>query len=190
MKNIYNYSDGENVALVGDLLLATAIDSLMSDRTGIVETGTYLGYTSKWFMESYRRLPFFTVEVNPEYATKAMTLNNVRAIQDNSAKVLPMLDVGVRPFYFLDAHWEKQWPLENELQWATGFKDPIICVHDFDDKTGAAFDPHNDMNGPVGRCLAGNDKLAVYRLKGYHRIGVAVIMAKWRSSEWLEEMPI
>lgn len=104
----------------------------------IIETGTFLGSTTKHFSQWAEGV--YTIENNPTFFRDAerelQSLDNVFQYQGNSAVVLDQILQDIDPndkvFFFLDAHWEEFNPLLDELSLIAkyGFK-PIIAIHDF-----------------------------------------------------------
>lgn len=103
----------------------------------VIETGTYLGSTTKWLSQWADTV--HTIEVNPENYSKAVKNlrenNNVEVWQGNSAELLKEilpLHKDEPLFIFLDAHWESYNPLIDELKVIADNKlKPIIAIHDF-----------------------------------------------------------
>lgn len=103
----------------------------------IVETGTFLGFTTRC-LAGYG-LPTYTVEVSPRVRTAAASaladLENVTLIWGDSAEAVgklaeePGLD---RPLAYLDAHWEKNVPLNAEVETLlSGSEEALIVIDDF-----------------------------------------------------------
>lgn len=119
----------------------------------IFETGTYLGSTTKWFAER-TTVPIMTVEANPEHATAAHVVlrdfPNVTAVTGDSRDVLRSwtMDSSLPKdecFFYLDAHWNRDLPLAEELIIISEhFRDPIVMVDDFQvpADSGYAFDDY------------------------------------------------
>ena len=108
--------------------------------TSIVETGTFLGYTTELFAKEFPYVQIYTVEINQFFYEKAQKnlkkYQNVHIFKGTSPEFLESLlkkDVlGNRPFFYLDAHWLDDWPLEKELQ-IISKKIPsvVISIDDF-----------------------------------------------------------
>lgn len=115
----------------------------------VIETGTYLGNTTKHFSKWVDKV--YTIEVNKTNFDKAKTNLtadvNVTMIYGNSAieldrllaKLYPTKEAGVFKgvkyapvFFFLDAHWEAYNPLLDELKVISKYHiEPFIAIHDF-----------------------------------------------------------
>ena len=123
--------------------------------TAIVETGTFRGVTTA-FMATESELPVFTVEYEPRffhYATLGLKqLKNVKVFSGDSRKFIDELShdrtvpkEGV--FFYLDAHWNADLPLFDELE-AIGrtWTNSVVMIDDFEvpDDAGYAFDDYGD----------------------------------------------
>lgn len=108
----------------------------------LIETGTYLGNTTKQFAEMVAIV--FTIEQNEEYYwaanEKLAYIGNVTNLIGSSVQVLPMIlsnpMVAGEPkqnvLLFLDAHWGENNPLLQELEIIANHKiKPVIVIHDF-----------------------------------------------------------
>lgn len=104
----------------------------------VVETGTCLGSTTKWFAENFYQV--YTIEVNAEFRNFAVKVfaeqNNIISILGDSSKDLPSVVKGLNDdtIFFLDAHWGNHCPLQQELDAiaeAIPPIKPVIAIHDF-----------------------------------------------------------
>ena len=113
-----------------------------------IETGTCLGYTSKWLVENIGCL--HSIEINKEYLAFASErlkpyFQRYELILGSSSEILPSVlsRVDNRTIVFLDAHWGDFCPLKDELKIIaqSGLK-PVIAIHDFvvPDKPEFGFD--------------------------------------------------
>jgi predicted O-methyltransferase YrrM len=104
----------------------------------IVETGTYLGTTTEWLAAF--QLPVFTCEAHPENygfsKARLQPIPNVRVLKADSRAFLARLLGG--PFgdgpnlFYLDAHWNADLPLAEELETIFGRSlDAIVVIDDF-----------------------------------------------------------
>lgn len=109
--------------------------------TSFVETGTQTGHTTGFMAERFRRMPIYSVEVNPDLARQARErlrrFRNVTIIEGSSEAVLRDLIergmLGQRPLFFLDAHWYDYWPIEDEARLiAARLREAVIVVDDFE----------------------------------------------------------
>lgn len=102
-----------------------------------IETGTCLGYTTKWLSDNFKRVK--TVEVSPLYYDIAKTnrlsgKSNIMMVLGKSEEKLKsmLIDTGDDTIIFLDAHWGNHCPLQQELDIIAeiGIR-PCIVIHDF-----------------------------------------------------------
>ena len=119
-----------------DIQTALQIDYLIREFAcdGVVETGTFLGDTADYLACAYPDLPVRTCEIDPAHAAVARRRldrhENANLIVGDSAALLPgLLDGLRRPLVYLDAHWEKAWPLSRELAAVTT---GVVAIDDFD----------------------------------------------------------
>ena len=112
-----------------------------SGTVAIVETGTYRGTTTEWL--SAFQLPIYTCEANAEnfgYAhARLKTLKNVQPIHLDSREALRTLMKGTLSqrlnetiLFYLDAHWENDLPLADEVDIIFSHSDTaIVMIDDF-----------------------------------------------------------
>lgn len=102
-----------------------------------IETGTYLGETTKYLSGLFRHV--WSIESNPKYHRRALArlkrLNNLSLVFGDSGKLLGEVlgRLSERVFVFLDAHWYDHCPIEEELATLARFRhlDPVLAIHDF-----------------------------------------------------------
>lgn len=103
----------------------------------IIETGTHIGNTSQYF--ATKGAPLYGIEFNEIlHAIAAIRLNHlphVEMIQGNSVDVLKMCrfgdDQGV-VFFYLDAHWYNNLPLNEEMLLVThNYRRFVVMIDDF-----------------------------------------------------------
>jgi predicted O-methyltransferase YrrM len=111
------------------------------EPAAIVETGTYLGTTTEFLAET--GLPVFTIEANPRrYGFARAHLwrrRNVTLLHDDSRAALRTLFNGPLRgvtncilFFYLDAHWNYDLPLVEELDIVfAGCPTAVVMVDDF-----------------------------------------------------------
>ena len=133
----------------------------LANSTAIIETGTYLGVTSK-FLAAHTSVPIFTAEVNPEFHREATSslagsanvhpklADSRTALREWSADdAVPKANV----LFYLDAHWHEDLPLADELSLIAEFwRESLVLIDDFEvpDDPGYMFDDY----GPGKRlCL-------------------------------------
>ncbi len=103
----------------------------------VIETGTFLGFTTRWL--AGLGFDTYTVEVSPRFRSAGRfalrDLDNVTMIWGDSAAAVRHLAKGDRiskPFAYLDAHWEKDLPLNEELDCLlTTWRDVLVAIDDF-----------------------------------------------------------
>ena len=101
----------------------------------IIETGTFLGISTKHL--AGHAVPVHTVEVEPRYFHLARLnlrrMANVTVHCGRSLEALRLLgsDGGIRrPLAYLDAHWLKDLPLKEEVQYVLSRWDDVLVVVD------------------------------------------------------------
>lgn len=110
------------------------------NATAIVETGTYRGGTTE-FLAQYG-LPVYTVEANPQYhAYSVLRLRRSRgrvqlSLGDSRPFLRRLAQEASMPkdsvFFYLDAHWEADLPLAEEIAIIFGaWTRAVIMVDDF-----------------------------------------------------------
>ena len=138
--------------IVRDLARAISFDR-------VIETGTYRG-TSTEFFSAVMGTPIETVEANPRFlaysSRRLAILPNVHVEPGDSRLFLQ--ELAKRPgitnesvFVYLDAHWEGDLPLAEELQIiARSWTQAVVMIDDFQvpDDVGYAFDDYG-----TGRAL-------------------------------------
>jgi hypothetical protein len=152
------WSDSETVGLNGqrhrkqifrDLVTACAFDA-------IVETGTFKG-DSAAYMAQTANLPVYTSEVNPRFSLLARirlrSVSGVRFFYGDSRKFLQRLPAILksrtkRLFFYLDAHWYADLPLEGELNIISrDWQSFVIMIDDFQvpDDEGYGYDSYGNQ---------------------------------------------
>ncbi|MEI8339728.1 MAG: hypothetical protein WCF94_03625 [bacterium] len=123
----------------GDTFLAKNIlDIIKKEKiVNVVETGTYLADTTKFFSENVGVV--YTVECNTDYYMRSKARNdlgnNINFFLGNSWEILDreiIPQINGKTIFYLDAHWDKPCPtlLELDIIAKHGIK-PIIVIHDF-----------------------------------------------------------
>lgn len=117
-----------------------------------VETGTFRADTLLWFANKFPDIPCFSTERNKTFYRFAMgrTLRteNVTIKNQDSREFLKDLHLPeiVNPLFWLDAHWESDWPLLEELRIIQSTAYPsIVLIDDFKvpNNTGFGFDTYD-----------------------------------------------
>jgi hypothetical protein len=120
----------------------------------IVETGTYRAVTTQFMART--KLPVFTVESDARMhgfaRTKLWRQRNVKPLlQDSRSALRDLLDGPLSGltssclFFYLDAHWNEDLPLADELQIILRrCASPVIMIDDFQvpDDAGCGFDDY------------------------------------------------
>jgi hypothetical protein len=119
----------------------------------VVESGTYRGATTQFLWHVSGR-PVYTVEKDPTLARlvarRFRDVADIRVIKSDSRKALQGLRENSsfpksRVFFYLDAHWEDDLPLREEVAIITGgWTDSLILIDDFKvpDDLGYGFDTY------------------------------------------------
>jgi hypothetical protein len=120
----------------------------------IIETGTYKGFTTAFFARNFPNIPIYTCEIEEFNYKKAKEnlkiYKNVKVFNKSSPEFIEMLIekklIGKKPFFYLDAHWLDDWPLEEELRIIFNkLKSSIVLIDDFKvpERKDFAFDKYN-----------------------------------------------
>lgn len=169
----------------GDTIAQAKVIELR-DKYGItnaIETGTCLGSTTHFLAQVFRFVTTF--ENNLKFRDLAMRrLDGVDDItfvaKSSSYGIADEFDLEMgdmspyeRMFFFLDAHWEKSCPLQDELTQIAfmvndeGLKPPVIMIHDWKvpDHPEFGFDSYNGQDFEWTWIKPGVD--AIYGPDGY-----------------------
>lgn len=104
----------------------------------VVETGTYLGATTRWLAETTGK-PVYSCEIDPWFHRTAKIqladLTQLQMWQGNSLAFLDRVFLA-KPsppvFFYLDAHWYENLPLADEIsRIARSGLPSVICIDDF-----------------------------------------------------------
>lgn len=106
----------------------------------IIETGTFRGITTEWLAE-ITSTPIYTCEKNKRYFLQSQRrleklLNVHLALQDSRDFIKQIAGIDdisqKRVLFYLDAHWEQDLPLREEISIIFDlFKHPCVIVDDF-----------------------------------------------------------
>ena len=105
----------------------------------IIETGAYLGNTTGYMVQT-SGLPVHTCELNPLFnsitRSRLKNFKNITLQNEDSRLFLRNLSIaekgGTRVFIYLDAHWEHDLPLAEEIEIICNtWTDFVIMVDDF-----------------------------------------------------------
>jgi predicted O-methyltransferase YrrM len=109
--------------------------------TSFVETGTFRGYSTELMALHQPRLPIFTIEVEPctyKLAKRVLSKypNITQHLGNSGDRIRDLIRekrLGDFPLFFLDAHWQRYWPLRDELRHITEAKlRAVIVIDDFE----------------------------------------------------------
>ena len=130
----FNVSDGGG-PFGFDIHHALEIDYLIKKYNieKIVETGTNMGDTAEYLAKNYPEIKLITTETVSDFFNfskkRLKKYSNALVLNENSEKVTLIEGKDTnRTLYYLDAHWEKYWPLKDEIE---NIKRGVICVGDF-----------------------------------------------------------
>ena len=124
----------------GDSHLAAEFRRLVKQHRikSIIETGTYKGATTRELSKMVESV--YTIESNEKFlriaAKNLKDCANVKLFHGSSPHILRKILPGIKTpaLFFLDAHWERNWPILDELKEiarAGGFSKSVIIIHDF-----------------------------------------------------------
>lgn len=147
----------------GDMILKAEFKKLIEKHNIniIFETGSYLGHTTRQLANIYEVEWVYTFESNPHYYQEThKNINepeneceNVTNVLGDSSelmgKYIMRCDADDNVLFFLDAHWNANNPLLQELDIiATAKLRPVIIVHDFKvpDHPELGFDTYNGQD--------------------------------------------
>lgn len=132
--------------------------------SAIVETGTYRGTTTE-FLRERTTVPIFTVEADARFYHYARWRfrrdRRVHVLHGDSRALLRHLmartDVPrTRVFFYLDAHWNADLPLNEELGLiADGWTESVVMIDDFKvaDDPGYGFDDYGPRKQLSFECI-------------------------------------
>lgn len=100
----------------------------------IVECGSNLGDTTHYLAQAYPNLAVLTCDIVPRYVNfvreRLGGFPNVVVDLCDSAELIRKVQPHFRrPLFYLDAHWNEDWPLERELD---AIERGVVVVDDFD----------------------------------------------------------
>lgn len=118
----------------------------------IVETGTFLAATTRYFAPRIRG-HVFSVEINPYFFLyskyRCLGYKNVHTSYGDSRLLLVNRQKArgnqKRTFFYLDAHWYSDLPLRQEVHYILGhWAEAVICIDDMrvDDDVGYGYDAY------------------------------------------------
>lgn len=118
-----------------DITTALEVEYLISRYRcdAFIETGSNMGDTTAYLAVQYPRLPIHSCDIEPRYAETARRrtapCRNVSVELLDSRELLRQVAGRYqRPFFYLDAHWNEDWPLTGELEL---IRTGVVMVDDF-----------------------------------------------------------
>lgn len=126
----------------GDIIRREFIIEAIShfNASSFIETGTYYGNTSHLMAVMCPNLKLYTCEINKKYfessKKRLKRFKNITIANQSSeifiANLIENENIGRLPFFYLDAHWNNYWPLEDEINIITSkLEQSIIFIDDF-----------------------------------------------------------
>jgi hypothetical protein len=119
-----------------DITGALQIDHLIRGLgcDAVVETGCHVGDTTDFLSATYPHRSVITCDVDPRFVAftrhRLAGRANVEIVASPSPGVVAEACRRFRrPLFYLDAHWNADWPLEAELRAITH---GLVCIDDFD----------------------------------------------------------
>jgi len=113
--------------------------SELLDITACVETGSFKGDTALFLAKVFPSVFRYSIELNNEYyresSWRLRSYKKSKIIKGSSPNVIRKLidssKLGKLPLFFLDAHWYKYWPLQDELKEVSKLDKAVIIIDDF-----------------------------------------------------------
>lgn len=127
--------------LHGDSILKGLIDEIVQncDISAFVETGTFVGDTTKYIALRYSTVKVLTCEINQRWFKLAKRfckgISNIELFCGESPKFLDNLHDFLSkecPIFWLDAHWGDYWPLVDETKAISSLPNYVIIIDDFE----------------------------------------------------------
>jgi predicted O-methyltransferase YrrM len=126
----------------GDRIYQGIIEQIISSLpvTSFIETGTYVGNSTAYVAAKNETLPVLSCENDKRFYRKSVKrlkkFKNVKIYLKSSEQFIEQIlgesQIGNLPFFFLDAHWYKYWPLEDEIRLISKSAiSTIIIIDDF-----------------------------------------------------------
>jgi len=124
-----------------------------------VETGTFVGDTTKYLASRHPDLKVFTCEINPRWYALAKRfcegLDNIEFFLGESSLFLEQLRGTLesgKTLFWLDAHWGDSWPLFGETKIVSTLPSYALMIDDFEVPGRSMF--HYDSYHGIKNCLA------------------------------------
>ena len=124
----------------GDPRLQSLVDDIIRDCriSFFVETGTFVGDTTKFVASRHPYVKVLTCEINRRWYLLARRfcrgLNNIEFFRGESPTFLAGIRgslLNERVLFWLDAHWRNHWPLVDETKVVATLPTYIVLIDDF-----------------------------------------------------------
>lgn len=136
------YARKEDLSFGKDIMFRKLFLKIISECqvSSFVETGTFRGDSTSCAAKAMLALPVYTCELNKasyEYSKRRLKKFQHVTVRNLSSDrfLLQILEegaLGLRPLFFLDAHWYAYWPLADEMHAITSrLEKAIVIIHDF-----------------------------------------------------------
>lgn len=120
---------------------------LENDINTIIETGTNAGDTTEFLAKLYPKKRIITTELNQDFFNLAKerlkNFSNVEVYNVSSEYLIKNIEYSKNTIFYLDAHWNDYWPLQDEI---LSIKNGIIMIDDFFiNCNGFGYDQYNEI---------------------------------------------
>jgi hypothetical protein len=145
----------------------------------IVETGTNTGDTAEFLAKLYPKKRIITTEINSDYYNFAKErlkyFTNIEVYNVSSEYLIKNIEYSKNTIFYLDAHWNDYWPLQDEI---FSIKNGIIMIDDFfinchgfghDQYKGIRLDKNLVKNSGIIEDIYCNNPLANYGIANPQR---------------------
>jgi len=138
----------------------------------IIETGTNIGDTTEFLAKLYPKKRIITTELNKDFFNFAKErlkyFSNVEIYNVSSDYLIKNIEYNKNTIFYLDAHWNDYWPLQDEI---LSIKHGILMIDDFfincegfgyDEYKGIKLDKNLVKNSGIIEDIYSNNPLANY----------------------------
>lgn len=145
----------------------------------IIETGTNAGDTTEFLAKLYPKKRIITTELNQDFFNLAKErlkyFSNVEVYNVSSEYLIKNIKYNKNTIFYLDAHWNEYWPLQDEI---LSIKNGIIMIDDFfinchgfgyDQYNGVILDETLIKNSGIKEDIYFNNPLANYGISNAQR---------------------
>lgn len=171
----YDLTFGKKIILHGDLILREAFRLIgkKAEISSFIETGTSLGYTTKFLAENFPDANIYSCEIAKPVFLKAkknlQKFKNIKLYPAGSIDFLKYLlkeNLGYRPLFFLDAHGVGKCPLDEEIRIISkNLKSAVMIIDDFKvDNESFEFDSYEDGEVSLKRVILNINKKKKYNV--------------------------